>query len=340
VLVRGGLGCFSNYVNFPLSFVRYIRKPEVTTESWQTERSEYLGDSALAHKLLKKINGEGEHLLALEVAEVILVERKFDEFALEDWFGAHRLDFLRSFQCSADEGGEAEVLLLDGGGVRLEEFAHLVDDPRGGEGENYGDAEHDPDTVESENGEDCWPGGETEQCLVDREADDRDGNDLKHRLDEKAAQCSGHLVGVLVNDHGQPVGVILVEETGWLTEELGEKIGFHAVGDRAVELGDEELKSEFSDQEGDGEADPEAVGGEEVETADGGGVCRTASGCEVVGQLAHEDRRLLWQNRLNKKVADDIGDDHADMSFEVGASEFSQYGKLKVSCTIGSTTRR
>lgn len=38
-----------------------------------------MGDPALAHKLLKRMNGEGEHLLALEVAETILSEREFDD---------------------------------------------------------------------------------------------------------------------------------------------------------------------------------------------------------------------------------------------------------------------
>lgn len=48
-------------------------------ESWHSERSDYLRDPALAHKLLKRINGEGEHLLALEVAEEILSDRSFED---------------------------------------------------------------------------------------------------------------------------------------------------------------------------------------------------------------------------------------------------------------------
>lgn len=36
-------------------------------------------DGAEAHWLLKRINGEGNHLLALEVAEVILAEKSFDD---------------------------------------------------------------------------------------------------------------------------------------------------------------------------------------------------------------------------------------------------------------------
>ncbi|MEP2776205.1 MAG: tetratricopeptide repeat-containing protein [Luteolibacter sp.] len=56
-----------------------IQNQKTPRESWSTERSNYLSDPVLAHKLLKRINGEGEHLLALEVAEQILKDREFDD---------------------------------------------------------------------------------------------------------------------------------------------------------------------------------------------------------------------------------------------------------------------
>jgi hypothetical protein len=46
---------------------------------WDRERRRFLEDGAEAHRLLKRINGEGNHLFALEVAEAILAEKSFDE---------------------------------------------------------------------------------------------------------------------------------------------------------------------------------------------------------------------------------------------------------------------
>jgi hypothetical protein len=46
---------------------------------WRNERRRFLEDGVEAHRLLKRINGEGNHLLALEVAEAILAEKSFDD---------------------------------------------------------------------------------------------------------------------------------------------------------------------------------------------------------------------------------------------------------------------
>lgn len=85
------------------------------------------------------------------------------EFVFEDGFGAHGLDFLGGFEGTADKGGEAEVLVLDGGGIALEVFAHAVDDPGRGEGEDDGGSEHDPDAIESEDGENDGATGEADE---------------------------------------------------------------------------------------------------------------------------------------------------------------------------------
>jgi hypothetical protein len=54
-------------------------KEETAATLWRNERRRFLEDGAEAHRLLKRINGEGKHLLALEVAEAILAEKSFDD---------------------------------------------------------------------------------------------------------------------------------------------------------------------------------------------------------------------------------------------------------------------
>lgn len=54
-------------------------KEESAAALWRNERRRFLEDGAEAHHLLKRINGEGNHLLAIEVAEEILAEKSFDD---------------------------------------------------------------------------------------------------------------------------------------------------------------------------------------------------------------------------------------------------------------------
>ena len=77
---------------------------------------------------------------------------------------------------------------------------------------------------------------EADERLINGEADDADGDNLKQGIDEQAAECSGNLVAILIHDHGESVGIIAVEETRRLAEEIGKEVGFDSVGDFSIEF--------------------------------------------------------------------------------------------------------
>lgn len=58
-----------------------MQKPneESPAALWRNDRRRYLGDGREAHGLLKRANGEGSHLLAIQIAEEIVAERSFDD---------------------------------------------------------------------------------------------------------------------------------------------------------------------------------------------------------------------------------------------------------------------
>lgn len=109
--------------------------------------------------------------------------------------------------------------------------------------------------------------------MIDGDADDGDGDDLEDRFYQEAADGAGDLVRILVDDHGEPVGVVFMVETRGLAEECGEEVGFDAVGDFSIEAGDEPLEGESADDEEEGEGDPPGVGVDEIGRGGREGVC-------------------------------------------------------------------
>ena len=58
-----------------------MQKPneESPAAVWRNERRSFLEDGNAAHALLKRVNGEGSHLLAVQIAEEIIADRSFED---------------------------------------------------------------------------------------------------------------------------------------------------------------------------------------------------------------------------------------------------------------------